>query len=122
MNKILVVDDMATDRAAVVKFLESNGYACATADSGSAALEHVKQETPSLVLLDVVMPQVDGFATCRRLKKDPQTAGVPVVILTGKDQPSDEFWARRQGADGFMNKPFDGEALLSTIHQHLGAN
>ena len=74
---------------------------------------------PALILLDVVMPKMDGFNTCRKIKKDPDLAGTPVIIVTSKTQESDRFWAERQGADGFVTKPFTPDSLASAIRRFL---
>jgi two-component system, cell cycle response regulator len=113
--RLLVVDDTPAN----VKYLEARLVAeyfdVATATSGMQAIGLCRQEPFDLVLLDVMMPGLDGFETCRRLKADPQTAHVPVVIVTALDQPSDRLKGLDAGADDFLTKPIDETALLARV-------
>ena len=95
------------------------GHVAQTVSDGEACLSTAKTLRPALILLDVVMPKMDGFNTCRKIKKDPDLAGTPVIIVTSKTQESDRFWAERQGADGFVTKPFTPDSLASAIRRFL---
>jgi twitching motility two-component system response regulator PilH len=115
MQKILVVDDVQTDRELVGAVVSQSGNQPVYAVDGEQAVEKVKSEKPALVFLDVVMPKHDGFKACRQLKADPETAKVPIVLVTSKGTESDKFWGKKQGADGHLVKPFTPDALLSVI-------
>jgi twitching motility two-component system response regulator PilH len=90
------------------------------ASSGNEALEGARKHRPSLIFLDVVMPGTSGFSVCRELKKDPTTAGIPVVLVTTKSSDSDRFWGKKQGADDHVAKPFAPTDLVAMIYKHLG--
>lgn len=117
MNTILIVDDVKTDRELLGRIVASAGYRVVYAADGAQAITAAKAEKPVLILLDVVMPNMDGFAACRALKKDPDTAGIPVVVVTSKVADSDKFWAKKQGADDHVAKPFSSEAIEAVIHR-----
>lgn len=114
-QKILVVDDSATAVAAIVSSLKGHGYEISTASDGDEGLLKAKTDAPDLVVLDVVMPGMNGFQLCRMLKRDPATKATKVVLVTSKDQPPDRFWGLRQGADAYVTKPFDSRLLLDTV-------
>ena len=110
-GKVLVVDDSPTQLSFMRAPFEENGYEVLTATDGEAALNVALQEDLLLVVLDVVMPKMNGFQACKKIKD--QKAKLPVILLTSKDQKSDEFWGKRQGADLYMTKPFDGQELYA---------
>lgn len=118
MDTILVCDDMKTDRELVGKVVTGAGHSVIYASDGAEAVARAKELKPSLIFLDVVMPNQDGFKTCRTLKQDPQTAGIPVVLVTSKATDSDKFWAKKQGADDHVGKPFSPDALLAIIRRY----
>ena len=120
MSKILIVDDSPTEIHVLSTILESNGYQVVTAESGESGVSVAKQELPDLVLMDVVMPGLNGFQATRQLKKDPATAHIPVVIVTTKDQETDKIWGMRQGAKDYLTKPVDEGNLINTIQAILG--
>jgi twitching motility two-component system response regulator PilH len=115
VQKILVVDDVQTDRELVGMVVTKSGHHVVYASDGAQALEKAKSEKPAMIFLDVVMPTQDGFKTCRVLKNDPETKGIPVVLVTSKGTESDKFWGKRQGADGHVTKPFTPDALTSVL-------
>ena len=119
MATILVVDDVQTDRELIGKVVLSTGNHPEYASDGEEAIEKAKEIKPALVLLDVVMPKQDGFATCRKLKKDPLTEKTPVVLVTSKNTETDRFWAEKQGADGFIVKPFSPDELVKVIRKFV---
>ena len=110
--KILVVDDSPTQLSLMRAPFEQNGYQVITATDGDEAVAMVESENPQLVVLDVIMPKLNGFQACRKIKTLKQD--LPVIILTSKNQKSDEFWGKKQGADVYMTKPFDSEELFAT--------
>lgn len=116
-EKILVVDDSPTDLSLITSPLRREGFAVVTASDGEEALRKVQEERPDCVVLDVVMPKKNGFQVCRTIKNSRETQRIPVILLTSKSERTDEVWGRRQGADAYLTKPFDGEALLAQIRQ-----
>lgn len=114
-KKILVVDDDKGIRTFVVHILEHEGYRVTTATDGEEALEKLDTENPSLILLDIMMPGINGYQACRQIKGRNEYRHVPVLFLTAKDQPSDRFWASKVGGDGFLTKPFDPTDLLELV-------
>lgn len=112
---ILVVDDSPTELKVVTSALAGGGYRVITAADGEDALAKAAAERPDLVLLDVVLPRKNGFQVCRQLKTGSGTQGIKVVLLTSKSQESDRFWGLRQGADGYVTKPFAEAELLSVV-------
>jgi CheY-like chemotaxis protein len=118
MDTILIVDDVQTDRELIGMVVAKAGYRPAYAVDGMDALEKARQIKPSMIFLDVVMPNQDGYKTCRDLKKDPMTTTIPVVLVTSKGADSDKFWGQKQGAVDHLAKPFSQEHLLSCIRMY----
>jgi CheY-like chemotaxis protein len=118
---VLVVDDEATVRRLVQLNLERAGYRVSTANDGVEALERVAADRPDLILSDITMPRLDGIELVRRLKGDPETEAIPVVMLTAKAQDEDHFEAERSGADRYLHKPFHPLGLLEMIRDTLSA-
>ena len=116
--KILVVDDVQTDREILGKVVASLGHQPIFASDGLQALAAAREGQPGLILLDVVMPEMDGFKVCRTLKSDPATQRIPVVLVTSKAGESDRFWGKRQGADDHVGKPYTAEAMEAVIRRH----
>ena len=115
VKKILVVDDSPTDLHIITNYLIKNGYTAISAINGSEAVESAKAQKPDLILMDVVMPGMNGFEATRLLSKDPDTSDIPVLMITSKDQETDRIWAMRQGATDFMVKPVDETILINRI-------
>ncbi len=115
IKKILVVDDSVSARQYLTVVLATGGYSVVTAVSGEEAIVKVKSEMPDLVLMDVVMPGINGFQATRAITKDEDTKHIPVLILTSKDMETDRIWGMRQGATGFISKPINPAALLAQI-------
>jgi CheY-like chemotaxis protein len=120
MSMILVVDDVETDRQLMGKTVTETGHRPEYATDGDEALVKAKALKPALVLLDILMPRQDGFATCRSLKKDAATAGIPIVMVTVKSAESDRFWAQQQGCDEYVTKPFTPQQLTDVIRRLVG--
>jgi twitching motility two-component system response regulator PilH len=112
---VLVVDDAVVDRTYLQDILLGAGHRVLLAESGEQALTLARSEKPDLVLMDVNMPDLDGFATTRRLKGDAATRDIPVVFVTGKHQKADIAWGRILGAHGYIAKPFTAEQILAQV-------
>jgi two-component system, OmpR family, alkaline phosphatase synthesis response regulator PhoP len=121
VKKILAVDDEPSIRRLVEVNLQRAGYAITTAPDGQEALNQIARERPDMVLLDVMMPRMDGFELLRRLKADPATAGIPVLMLTAKAQDADVFRGLQSGADFYLTKPFNPKELLMWVQRVFGA-
>lgn len=121
MATILVVDDSQTETHILKSLLEKTGYTVQTAQDGAQAIEVAKKLQPDLILMDVVMPVLNGFQATRQLHRDPATADIPVIMVTTKDQEADRSWGLRQGAVDYVVKPVDGKELLSKIKSTLGS-
>jgi len=119
MAKILIVDDLPTEVQLMQQAISRLGHSSIVATDGEQALEMVRRETPDLVLLDVVLPRMDGFQVCRKIKKDAQTAKIPVILVSSKTQESDKFWGLKQGATAYICKPFAAEELADTVSRSL---
>lgn len=117
--KVLVADDSQTSLALVRDFLERNGYEVVTARDGLEAMEAAYKESPDLVLLDVVMPRMNGYQVCRMLKLDEQTQHIPVVMLTSRDQPADQYWGLQTGADCYVTKEQPLPRVLESVRRVL---
>jgi twitching motility two-component system response regulator PilH len=115
IRKILVVDDSATDRLYLTEILEDAGFTVSQAENGEDCLAQVETDVPDLVIMDVVMPGLNGFQATRALSKNPATAHIPVIVCTGKEQATDRMWAMRQGAKDCVIKPVQINDLLEKI-------
>lgn len=115
INKVLVVDDSATDRAHAVAILTQAGYQTLTAENGEEGIAAAKREQPDAILMDVVMPGVNGFQATRALTDADETKAIPIIICTTKSQESDRLWGLRQGARDYVVKPVDADELLRKL-------
>lgn len=118
MAKVLIVDDIRSELMLIANALRPLGYQCLEASDGSQAVAIAKAEKPDVILMDVVMPGQDGFATCRQLKRDPATKDIPVIMVTSKGGESDRFWGQRQGASDYLTKPFSPDDLIATVRRY----
>ncbi len=114
--KILVIDDESEITQIVEAFLENAGYLVATENSSIMGIERAREFKPDLVLLDIMMPNMDGYEICDELKKNKETASTPVIFLTGKDSRDDKGKSFQVGGDMFVKKPFSCERLLEIIN------
>jgi CheY-like chemotaxis protein len=114
-RKILVVDDAVVDRHHLEQILSAAGHDVLLAESGEQAVQRARSDQPDLILMDVNMPELDGFATTRRLKGDAATRDIPVVFVTGKNQKADVAWGRMLGAQGYVAKPYSREDILAQV-------
>lgn len=115
MAKVLIVDDSPTETYKLTSMLEKNGHSVITAGNGEEGVAKAKSEQPQLVLMDIVMPGLNGFQATRQLSKAPETGTIPVIIVTTKDQETDRVWGMRQGAKAYLTKPIDEKELIDTI-------
>jgi len=120
MAKVLIIDDSPTETYKLTSMLEKNGHVVITADNGDQGVSLAKSELPDLVLMDVVMPGLNGFQATRQLTKAPETAHIPVIIVTTKDQQTDRVWGMRQGARAYLSKPVTPDVLMSAMAEVLG--
>lgn len=120
-TRVLVVDDSATIRAVLGKMLNQDGYEVLKADDGASALALARSERLDLVFLDIVMPGVSGFEVLRTLRREQATAHVPIVMISGNVQATEQFYVQRYGADDFMKKPFGREEVFERIRQLVQA-
>lgn len=118
-DSILVVDDNPTNLGLLVDVLTKTGYKIFAAEDGESALEILNHVQPDLILLDVMMPGIDGFETCRRLKADPATRDIPVIFMTALSDSVDEVKGLELGAADYIIKPFQVETMLARINTHL---
>ena len=116
MARILIVDDSPTEVKKISGLLTKNGHEVLSADNGSDGVAIARSEQPDLVLMDVVMPGLNGFQATRQLTRAPETASIPVIIVTTKDQETDRVWGTRQGAKGYLVKPVNEDDLIKTIN------
>lgn len=119
MAKILIVDDSPTQIQSLMKILTKNGHETITAEDGDSAVKVAREELPDLILMDVVMPGLNGFQATRHITKTEGTQHIPVIILSSKDQETDKVWAERQGASGYIIKPASEDELMSLINKLL---
>lgn len=116
---ILIADDQLHIIELVTISLEDPRFNIVTAQDGEEAMNKITTIKPDLVLLDVMMPKLDGFEVCRRIKADPETSNIPVILLTSKGHPEDHAKGKECGSNAFLTKPFSPIRLLSTVEEHL---
>jgi twitching motility two-component system response regulator PilH len=115
-RKILIVDDAQADRSHLERIVSGAGHISLLADSGSQALERARRDQPDLILMDVNMPGMDGFAATRALKADETTKHIPVVFVSGKNQKADMAWGQMLGAKGYVTKPYSSEQIVAQLN------
>jgi twitching motility two-component system response regulator PilH len=120
MSMVLVVEDSIPQRKMITELLQGSGLEVTAASDGVEALKHIQAgEHPDLVVLDIVMPRMNGYEVCRRLKADPITQNVPVILCSSKGEEFDRYWGMKQGADAYIAKPFQPTELVGTVKQLL---
>ena len=122
MARILIVDDSPTEMYKLTGMLEKHGHVVLKAENGADGVALARQEKPDVVLMDIVMPGLNGYQATSQLTKDPETGNIPVIVVTTKDQETDMVWAQRQGAKGYLTKPVDEEQLILKVKQILEEN
>ena len=119
-KKILVVDDTPMYLAQIKQILMTSGHEIETAASGKEALEKARTIHPDIIFIDVVMPEMDGFAACRELTKDCTTQRIPIVFVSSKNTQADLVWAELQGAKAYITKPYTPAQILEQVDAFLG--
>ena len=119
MSTVLVVEDSVTQREMIEDLLKGSGLIVKTAGDGVEALEQMQGTCPDIVVMDIVMPRMNGYELCRRIKTDPKTERVPVVMCSSKGEEFDRYWGMKQGADAYIAKPFQPQELVGTVRQLL---
>jgi len=121
MARILIVDDSPSQLMGMMRIVEKLGHVGLSAEDGAAGVEAAKVEKPDLILMDVVMPNLNGFQATRAISKEPTTSHIPIVLVTTKDQETDKVWGMRQGAKAYITKPFTENQLIEVINSLLVA-
>jgi CheY-like chemotaxis protein len=116
---VLVVDDSATDRQLATTLLQKQGYAVTTAVDGEDALLKIAADRPPLIVLDIILPKMNGYQVLRQLKGTPETRDIKVILVSSKSQECDRFWGLKQGADDYIAKPYPDDALLAAVARHF---
>lgn len=106
MSRVLVVEDSVTQREMITDLLKGSGLDVTVASDGVEALEQIEGHSPDLVVLDIVMPRMNGYEVCRQIKANPKTQNIPVVMCSSKGEEFDRYWGMKQGADAYIAKPF----------------
>jgi twitching motility two-component system response regulator PilH len=119
MARILIVDDSPSQVMGISRIVEKLGHTAITAEDGAAGVEAAKREFPDLILMDVVMPNLNGFQATRSITREATTKHIPVILVTTKDQDTDRVWGMRQGAKAYLAKPFGEDELAALIAQYL---
>ncbi len=121
MSTILIIDDSPTELHLFQNMLEKNGFETLVADSGDDGIRQAATSRPDCILMDVVMPGMNGFQATRKLSKNPRTSAIPVIIITSKDQETDKIWGMRQGAVEYLVKPIAEKQLVHMINAVMAA-
>ena len=121
MARILLIEDSPTDTAVLTQLLERNGHQVLAAQNAEDGISVCKREIPDLVIMDVVLPGMNGFQATRALSRDPDTGHIPVVIVSTKGMETDRAWGMRQGARGYLVKPVKEDVLVNEVNRLLGA-
>lgn len=119
MSKVLVVEDSVAQQQMISDLLKKSGLTVLVANNGVEALGFIQKDHPDIVVLDIIMPQMNGYELCRRLKADPETQNLPVVMCSSKGEEFDRYWGMKQGADAYIAKPFQPTELIGTVKQLL---
>lgn len=117
IEKVLVIDDSPTDQHVLGGYLKKNGLKVLAANDGEQGIVLARAELPDLILMDVVMPGMNGFQATRRLSRDPTTQSIPVIIVSSKGEVTDKVWGMRQGAVGYLTKPVTEADLMNKIRE-----
>lgn len=115
--KVLVVDDSPTEMQKLTTMLQRHGHKVITAETGEDGVAVAASEMPDAILMDVVLPGINGFQATRKITKDAATGNIPVILVTTKDQETDKVWGMRQGAQAYLTKPVAERDLVTTLNQ-----
>ena len=119
MARILIADDSPTATELLRRALAPLGHEIRTASDGEEAHHSLQQSPPDMVILDVVMPKLNGFELCRAIREDPRFTDLPIIVVSAMDRESDRYWGLRQGADAYLTKPFSAEELQEAVSRYL---
>lgn len=119
MSKILVVEDSKTQREMIANLLHNNQFEVVTANNGLEALSQAELLHPDLVILDIIMPKMNGYELCRKLRDNPDTWDINIIMCSSKSTIVDRHWGLRQGANAYISKPFPPEDLVDTVKELL---
>ncbi|MCC5793984.1 MAG: response regulator [Chromatiales bacterium] len=120
MAVVLIVDDSPTEQHVMAKLLGGHGFETLLASDGAEAISLAERQRPDVILMDIVMPGMNGYQATRRLAQNPATASIPVVMITAKNQEIDRIWGLRQGAVRYLMKPVGDRELLDAVEASLG--
>lgn len=115
--KVLIIDDSTTVVILIRRMLEQEGYAPIEALNAEEGIKLAVEEQPSLIFLDIVLPGMNGFAALRNLRRNPKTLSIPIIMMSGNEQATEQFWAEKIGADDFMKKPFSRAEVLTRVER-----
>jgi twitching motility two-component system response regulator PilH len=121
MARVLIVDDSPSQLLVLKRIVENLGHEVISAEDGQQGVEMAKKHIPDLILMDVVMPNLNGFQATRTISREKTTSHIPVILVTTKDQETDRVWGLRQGAKGYITKPVNEAQLVKAIRDHLPA-
>jgi twitching motility two-component system response regulator PilH len=119
MGKILIVDDSPAELIKLRTLLTDLGHHTVTATSGAEAVQKAQLEKPQMILMDIVMPDMDGYEACRRLQSDPSTKTIPLVFVSSKNQRADHLWAQMQGAKALVSKPYESDQITNLVKTYV---
>ncbi len=119
MTTVLIVEDNPSQREMIASLLADKGLSITEASDGVEGLAKIRDRCPDLVLLDIVMPKMNGYEFCRQIKSDPKTKNLPIVMCSAKAEDFDRYWGMKQGADAYIAKPFHPKELFGTVKQLL---
>jgi len=119
IRKILLVDDSPADLANIKHIVTEAGCIVVTATSGKEAIDKAKAEKPDLIFMDIIMPDMDGYAACRLLSSESETKDIPIVFVTSKNQKADRLWAQMQGGKAFVTKPYAADSIIDQMKAFL---
>ncbi len=120
MASILIIDDSPTSSQMLAKIMEQQGHSVSFAKDGESGIEKARAEKPGLILMDLVMPGMNGFQATRKLTRDPETSDIPVIIVSSKNQETDIIYGQRQGAAEYVAKPFDDAVINGAVSRAIG--
>lgn len=119
MAKILIAEDSATSVELLKRALSPLGHTLIVASNGQDAEQTIRNEQPDLVILDIIMPKMNGFQLCRTLRSDPAHENMPIIVITSMDRESDRYWGMKQGASEYLVKPVDPSVLVQKVQNYL---
>jgi twitching motility two-component system response regulator PilH len=115
-RRVLIIDDAQADRINLERIVTAGGHVALIAESGTQGIERARRDKPDVILMDVNMPDMDGFAATRHLRADEVTKNIPVVFVSSKDQKADRAWGQMLGAKGYVTKPYTPEQILAELN------